>query len=30
MKVDFVQGGSDAPEEKEENNFLVRRGLVRW
>ena len=25
MKVDFVQGGSDAPEEKEESNFLSKK-----
>ena len=25
MKVDLVQGGSDAPEEKEENNFLSKK-----
>ena len=25
MKVDFIQGGSDAPEEKEESNFLSKK-----
>ena len=25
MKVDFIQGGSDAPEEKNESNFLSKK-----
>ena len=25
MKVDFIQGGSDAPEEKDESNFLSKK-----
>ena len=25
MKVNFIQGGSDAPEEKDESNFLSKK-----